>query len=234
MNYHKQINIVRLLVFTSFIGFVSCEMDVMFHEALPPKVELINAIPETFQGVYLCESDSSLIYANENVIYRESYFTFITSVHRVRETENCSIVAGGLYLPGRKECVPFEYIDENTIIAKVYSIDTLFSFSNQEAMKLYKGALFVNYENAKNEWVSFMISPIEGDKLKWEIIDVPSKIKNIKAITHEYKEKRYKDDHMQYILKPTLVEFERILERKHITQFDILIPVNPEMQWKVQ
>lgn len=207
---------------------ISCKPNVLFQEAVPPGVDTISKIPANFQGVYMCESDSSRMYAEENVIYNETYRMFVTPISRVTEREDCSIVAGGLYLPGRKECIPFEYVNEDTIMAKIYSIDTLFSFKNTEAMKLYKGHLFMNYKNKLDEWVTYMITPMEDGAMNWELIDIPDKVKNVEAITHEYKTRKNKDDETMFIIKPTLVEFDRILRQDYMTPCDILIPINLE------
>ena len=136
---------MRLLGFLLILlTAISCEPAVVFKDAMPPEVDAITTIPKQFHGVYMCESDSSRIYIERDHAVQESYYQFITSVERVRESEDCSIVAGGLYLPGRKECIPFEWINEDSITAKVYELDTLFEFADDEVMKLYRGHLFLN------------------------------------------------------------------------------------------
>jgi len=218
-----------IIGFATLLMLVSCVPNVLFQEAVPPGVDAINEVPENFQGVFVCESDSSRIYADRFVVYNESYHMFVTAIDRVNETENCSIVAGGLYLPGRKECIPFEYIGEDSIQAKVYSIDTLFSFKDTEVMKLYKGRLFMNYQNDQNEWITYMISPMEDGAMNWEIIDVPDKVHTVEEITHDYKTRKNEDDETMYIIKPTLVEFDRILQKGYSSQCDILTPINFEL-----
>lgn len=204
---------------------LSCEPNVMFKEAMPPGVEAIDRIPERFQGAFICESDSSHVYAEEQLILRESYYMFITNIDRVRESDDCEIVKGGILLPGRQECVPIEYLGEGRIKATVYTIDTLFSFQKDEVLKLYKGRLFVNYKNSLDEWVTFMISPEEDGRMKWDIIDVPDQIKRVKEITYDYDTRVDRDHETIYIIKPTLVEFDRILYRDYVTECDILTPI---------
>lgn len=229
MNYFKIVNSGRLK-FMIWIGCLTmaCQPNVLFHEAVPPNVEAIYKVPSFFQGVFMCESDSSLMYAQENVIYNESYRMFVTPLKRVIEKEECSIVAGELYVAGNQECIPFEYLSEDTIQAKVYSRDTLFSFRESEVMKLYKGRLFMNYKNKRNEWVTYMITPLANRNMNWELIDVPDKINEIESITHDYTTRNYKQDETLFILKPTLVEFDRILSRQYTSSCDVLIPINLE------
>lgn len=223
------VNYIVAISFIAIVGFISCRPNVLFQESLPPGVDSIDRIPRMFQGVYICESDSSKMYADEKAVYNESYYQFITTLERIEETENCSIVAGGLFLPGRKECIPFEYIGEDSITAKVYTIDTLFSFRNDEIMKLYKGHLFMNYKNYLGEWITHMITPMEDRSMKWEIIDVPDKLNTIREITHEFTTRIDGSKATVYIIKPTLVEFDRILSRGYTRSCDILMPLNMEI-----
>lgn len=225
INYIKASSVFLIIL---SIGFYSCEPNVLFQEALPPEIAIINKIPNEFHGVYICESDSSRMYVDSYKAYNESYHLFKTSIDKVKETENCSIIAGGLYLPGRKECIPFEYIGEDSIMAKVYSIDTLFNFREDEILKLYKGRLFLNYKNGYDEWVSFMISPLEDGSLHWELILVPDKISKVEAITQNYKIKIDYDDNRKFIIKPSLVEFDKIIEKEYTRDCDILTPLNIE------
>lgn len=223
-NIYKSSHVLLIFITLNML-LSSCEPKVLFKEAAPPEIEKINRIPDNFLGVFLCESDSSKMYAEPFIVYNESYHMIITSVEKIRETEDCSILAGGLYLPGRKECIPFEYIGKDSIMAKVYTIDTLFNFRENEVLKLYKGRLFLNYKSGYDEWVTFMITPLEYGALEWEVIDIPDKISKVEAITHDYVVKRDRDDEERYIIKPSLIEFDKILEKEYTRECDILFPV---------
>ncbi len=217
------------ILFISIIVFASCESAVVFQDAMPPGVEAITEVPELFHGVYVCESDSSRIYIEKYDAVQESFYEFVTSIMRVRETEDCSIVAGGLYLPGRKECIPFEYINEDSISAKVYELDTLFSFQNDEIAKFYNGHLFLNKQNEEQNWITRMLTPQQGGSLILELITVPDNKRKVEEITIDYSTREIKKDNIQYIINPTLVEFERILDKEYTLECDILHPVNLEI-----
>lgn len=228
-------NISSLLFILSLTFFLSaCEINVFFKEASPPGVESISSIPGTFQGVYICESDSSRLYASTNVIYQESYVEFVTTLQNVKETESCSILNQGLYLPGRKECVPFEYIGEDSIRAKIYTIDTLFHFKpEKEVAKFYKGRLFLNKKSELDDWLTWMVTPNSDGTLLWELIKVPNDIDDLVDITHSIKDRpvfKLDKDEKQYIINPTLVEFDKILENDYLIKCDVLTPVNFELQ----
>jgi len=169
------------------------------------------------------------MFADEFAVYKESYRMFITTIEKVEQTEDCAIVAGGLYLPGRKECIPFDYIEDDKIVAKIYSIDTLFGFRKDEVLKLYKGRLFLNYQSEKNEWVCHMITPMRDRSMKWELINVPDEVNTIEEVTVDYTTRENKEEETLYVIKPTLVEFDQILDKNFVSDCDILYPINFEL-----
>lgn len=218
---------MRYIIFI-FLILIACEPNVVFEEALPPEIDAIDQIPEVFQGAFMCDSDSSRIYVDAFLAIHESYYKFYTTVEKVRETENCSIVAGGLYLPGRKSCIPFEYISEDSIMAKIYEQDTLFSFSDIEVAKTYKGRLFLNRQNERGHWITWMLSPESDGSMLLELIDVPDKKKSIDEISQVIHTRKTKKDKIQYIIKPSLVEFDKILKKGYTTECELLHPINME------
>ena len=220
---------MRLLGFLLILlTAISCEPAVVFKDAMPPEVDAITTIPKQFHGVYMCESDSSRIYIERDHAVQESYYQFITSVERVRESEDCSIVAGGLYLPGRKECIPFEWINEDSITAKVYELDTLFEFADDEVMKLYRGHLFLNKYSDDNHWITWMLTPQEDGALLFELIEIPDNKRKVEEITIDYSIIQKDEETVQYVINPTLVEFDRILDQEYVRECDILRPINFE------
>lgn len=209
------------------ISILSCDSNVVFEEAMPEHVEALKEIPHEFQGIYICSSDSSILYAHQNVIFIESYFQFFTTLDQVKETEDCTIIDNSLYLPGREECAPFTYVSEDTISVKVTFLDTLFGFREFEKVKLYKGRLFFSLLDKNNHWTSFMVSPKEEGILSFSMIDLSKDLEGLKDL--KYKEllrnKVGVDKKNQYLIKPTLIEFDKLLERDLTLICDSLVPI---------
>ena len=217
-----------IIYFVCISGFFGCELNVLFDKAVPPGIEAIDQVPTIFQGVYLCESDSSIIYSDRFIVYQESHFEFKTTLQKVKETEGCSIVVGGIYLPGRQECVPFEYIGGDSITAIIYDIDTLFAFREGEVLKYHKGHLFINYQDDNSNWMTFMITPLPDGALKWELIEIPNVENKINDITDQVVAVENDKNKKKYVINPSLVEFEYILEKDYTRLCDILNPINFE------
>ncbi len=219
-----------ILLLGIIIAIHSCEPNVVFETAQPRDIEAIDKIPEQFQGTFMCESDSTYIKISDFVAFQERRFIFITTIQQVRETENCSIADGGLYLPGRKDCIPFDYLSEDSIRAEIWEYDTLFSFHPDEVAKFYKGHLFLNQKLKTGAWMTWMLTPENNDALTLKLIDVPDNLKTIEKVSHEVRTIPKEDDKYQYVINPTLVEFDRILEMDFLLECETLFPVNFETE----
>ncbi len=220
----KQYFLLSALSLSSLL-YISCFPDVLFVQALPPDIEALTVVPIEYQGQYLCESDSSIMHVESNLVFVESYNQFITTIDEVQETQECSILAGGLFLPGRQQCIPIEIINGDTIIGSIYDIDTLFSFKEDEILKSHKGRLFLNYRNDASHWSTFVITPQVDGTLLWTLIDVPDDSDKIEEITNDYTPYVKSNRRIKYILNPTLKEFESILNKDYTDFCDILVPI---------
>ena len=206
----------------------ACQPVTAFDKPMPPDIESITSIPEPFIGVYLCESDSNLIYIDQHEIYKESLREFYTTRDKVKETENCALVAGGLFLPGRAACIPVEFIGEDSIYAKIYEVDLLFGFRENEIAKYHNGHLFLNLKDKKDYWYTFLFTPNNDGSVEWKLVDVPNVIDSIENITHNYTSIEIEKNRRQFVLSPTLVEFEDILEKEYFLNCEYLTPINSE------
>ncbi len=220
-----------LYVFLIFSLLFSCEQNVVFIEPLPPGINVITKIPDVFQGVFTCESDESIFYVEEKIIYKESFFPFITTVERINETEHCSILDGGMYLRGKEECIPFEYISEDTIQAKIYSQDTLWTVNPNQVMKLYDEQLYLNIKQLDHQWSTFVITPQQDKTLLWELIHIPNNLRSVEKVTSNFEQKKIKDDkQLQYLLDLSMDDFNNIFKNKYFVECDILTPYNNEIK----
>jgi|GEM_PF-1173224 len=214
-----------LIISLTFISF-GCDTNVMFEDAMPPNVDIITTIPSSYQGTYLCESDSSIIHATNRSLVRESFLRFSSPIDQVRETEGCEIKNDSLFMPWSDVCLPFDYINDSTITATVHKFDTLFKFRKEEIAKYYKGRVFLNaqiYNDKK--WVTSMLTKQEDGSVKWEQIQMPEDIEKVTAITPDFETKKTRKDETIYILNPTLVEFDKILEKNYVRQCDVFTPI---------
>ncbi len=218
-----------ILIIMSFCLLGGCEMNVFFDDAMPPGVAVLNYIPEEYQGIYLCQSDSNQIYVEDRIIFEQSNYQFIADINRVKETENCSIVDGGLYIPGKKQCFPFVMINEDSLMAIITYRDTLFSIGERQIVKQHKGRLFLNQQTEEQNWITFMITPSGGGELLWELIDVPDKEETISSLTENYEAWADRSNELKYTLRPTLIEFEELIKQEtNMMECDVLIPISIE------
>ena len=220
-----------LVILISVVVLSSCEPKVLFENALPPDTKPLSTIPVEFQGVFYSECDSTVLHATSDVIYTDAYFQFVTTVTSVQEREECKITDQGFYLHGTKECAPFEYLNGDTILVKLHQKDTMFHISKGQVAKLYKGRLFLNSRDVNNNWMTSIVTPGEAGRLHWDLIDIPNKVDKIKKITSDYTSYKRSDDSEIFVIKPTQIEFEKLLSKEYLTECDVFIPLTFQLEY---
>lgn len=215
---------MRYLLLLSIAFLFACEPKVYFAEPQPKELKALTAIPTDFRGIYIFASDSSIVRANNDVIAIDSYFEYETRLSNAQESESCKIANGGIYLRGAKKCIPYESIDEDIVRAKIYSIDTIFTFNKYNVAKLYKDKLFLSYRDKEGRWVVNALTPLKSGSFLWELIDIPDRVHTIESISPSYRRVMKSDSTFFYIVDPDLKGFQKILDREYMTYCDTLHP----------
>lgn len=209
----------------------ACETKVMFKNAIPPEGKVLRTIPTPFLGVYYSQCDSTILHALPDVIYKEGYFEFTTTTAKIQEEKGCRIADNGMYLRGTKECVPFEYVNGDTINVKLIQKDTLFVISEHQVAKLYEGHLYLNHKDNNHNWIASRVTPRADGSLLWELVDVPNRVEKVREITKDYQSYIRRDDEEIFVLNPTQIEFETLLNKGYLRECDVFIPLTLEIKY---
>jgi len=231
MNFYINNIDLKFLTLMFVSTFFACTPDVYFKKPVPPNIEISTSIPDKYCGLYYFESDSSAIMVYNNMIVTESVFKYETTLDKVLESENCSVVDGGLHLRGRRECFPFKYISEDTILVEITEMDTIFSFTEDQVLKFDGESIFMNYRNAPEEWATTIIKEdgTTGD-FSMHLIMIPNKKRVIKSITKKYTKRLDRDSTYIYIIDPNPKEFKRAIKTKYLKFYDKIISPNLEIE----
>lgn len=221
---------MKALYFLFIIFLFSCEPTVVFDQAQPPGIDALGTIPESFVGTYRCQSDSSLVIIEPHVAYQQANYKVVVSLDQIEETENCSLAAGGLYIPGRKECFPVEYISDDTVTAYITEIDTLFYFNDSQVIKEWRGALIINQKLESTDWMVWTLQRNDDGSLLLDYISIPEEITDMKDISKEFTKESMSEDYERYVLSPTLREFDNLIDNlDYHMNCDLFIPVTLEI-----
>ena len=203
-----------------------CEPGLVYEQAVPPGIENLPEIPTIYQGSFVCSSDSTHVYVTDKAIIEEYYHKFVTSIDKINESDNCVIVGRGIHFKDQEVCVPFEYISDRLVTGQIYKVDTLFSISEKQVLRSYKGHLFFNYQLPQGTWVATMLTPTDDAGFSLRLLDMEEDVSKIKTVTTDIKTKELKDDQVQYILNPTIVEFDKIMEAPNRTACEQFIRIS--------
>ena len=219
-----QINLLLLIL----ILFWSCEPPVVFDQAYPIGEADLDNIPNSFQGSFICESDSSIVHISDQLIIHESYYRFRSKLKDLEEREDCSIEDDKIFLKGMSECVPLKYINDSIVEGEYMMTDTLFKNKSHAFARLYRGHLFLSQKIKSNEWIVHFLTP-DGNNLFYRAIADKSSIKEIEVITPIEKLEQADSDKPRYRITPTLKEFDLLIDSPSIfIECEYLIHINIE------
>ena len=209
----------------------ACTPPVVFDQAQPIDGESVNEIPASYQGLYVCESDSTLIIISDHIVYAQHEHYFIISTEGLEEREDCSLIENEVYLPGKDMCIPIEYIDEKTVKGYITDIDTLFIMDVNHVAKSYRGHLFLSKKLDNQEWAVSMLSHDETGNLLYRGITEDSDFRGINRITPMKEITRPSDRKRRFKITPDQTAFDLLINDPDIfIDCEYLMRVNLEVE----
>jgi len=202
---------MRILIFLCILIPFACSPPVVFEQAYPTDQQNLTAIPFSFQGAFICESDSALVIINDQSIILHKTHYFNTKMKYVEENENCKIVDDKMYVSGRLECIPVTIINDTIVRGTYKELDTLFLIQEGSLARLHNGHLVINQEVKNKEWAVSLLSHEFGGDMTYRAITKKTKIKNVKKITRITDITVESDRSPRYKVKPTMIEFNKLL-----------------------
>lgn len=208
---------IKLLVITIIVILNACVPPVVFDRPFPPNEDDLKEIPEKYHGVYMCESDSTLVFINESVIYAREPYYFEEKISDLEEFEDCTMVDGKLIMNATGEVVPVEFVGEDRVKGHFIEQDTLFHLGKEGIARPYDGNLLLSVSFKENEWSIYGLTRDAMGNVIYRAINESTDLELVDYITPLTEvEKEDVDDPPRYIARPTLVEFGRMFRNERI------------------
>lgn len=155
-----------LAIFISCKKIESIDDNILFGEPQPQNINDIKAFPRKIHGNYISDVDSSellidtfkVVYKSINVI--KSHINEFDSLAN-SENEIINLLKNEGY---------FVYVISDTIVLKLISYDTLFSFAKANTLRYHHRFLYLNNEISKNRWKLYRIGIFRMKKLSFETV----------------------------------------------------------------
>jgi len=208
---------LQILLISSFFILGACVPPVVFNQPFPPNEEDLKAIPTKYHGIYMCESDSTLVIINESVIYAREPYYFEEKISYLEEFEDCQFIDGKLVMNATGEIVPVEFVGEDKVRGHFIEQDTIFQLGDNGIARPYDDHLLLSVSFKDGEWsINGLTKEINGNVV-YRAINDASDLELVDSITPLTEiEKEEVDDPPRYIARPTLVEFERLFRNERI------------------
>jgi len=198
------------------IFFAYCTPPVVFDQPYPIDGEDLVEIPLAYQGTFICESDSSLltIAARDITVRKENYF--LLPVKDIEQREDCNIQGNEMYVSGRAECIPLEFVSDSLVKGFVIEYDTLFVMAEGSVARMYQGHVILSQELKDGEWAISLLSLENNADVKYRAITDKTKIKTISRITPMENITVESDKKDRYKIRPTMKQFDELLHNEKV------------------
>ena len=218
----KRIYILFLLFLFCFCkkagGYVT--VDLLFNSPQPVNSSELRKFPSKYRGAYL-NSDSLLLKINENEIVTEEDYKFKIHKNLLDSLKNEIDVADGNRVEKATQMrYGIKHIGDS-IVCIHKMVDTLFSFSNQQKLKIVGNHLILNTKDSvfwKVKIISFSKDIVEMKDVGFE-----EDLYQLDSITTI---KSKKIDAVSYLLSPSRKEFKtftKLKNRNFVTTFKKVI-----------
>lgn len=194
---------------------ISCTPPLVFTAAQPKGVKNQDAFQLHYQGTYFCTGDSSIVRVEENTLYKEKSFTFVTSLAELDAMEDVYFEEGKIYRDDQE--MPFEvlYLDDQTLAGTYTHRDTLFRVGPQQILKFYKGHHLLNTRINEKHWQLWLLSKDQLGNLVLSKTKLPERMSKLEAIT-PVKDIAQDTERPQFEINPTKAEFKKLLQTRLI------------------
>lgn len=201
-----------ITLFISIIVVISsCEPTVVFKTPQPKGIIEITSFSPEFRGTFFCESDSSLVVVDKNIIYKAHWFDFAIHEDRIESDSNLLKTDELLFVKDLGQSAMYK-IQNDTVYASIRLTDTLFILSEENILKSYKGHQVMNLKLKDGDYEVIILSLDEDTNLELKMATLPGEVEQLEKIT-SVKDVSY-DEVEQYQVNPTRLEFDEILKQE--------------------
>ena len=208
---------VKTLFFGALFVLISCKESSMmeeygvrfyFNEPQPVNDSDLKSFPAKYRGIYATTDEVRELHIDEKDIYYKYFLNGeITKSELETLTDSVTYNNGKLTVVSPDESVIYDTEEKgDTIFFHKQIMDTVFSLSEKQKAKRFKGQLVLS-EKDSVFWSARILS-VHNDTLYWKYFKDKSDFKKLKALVYDI---RTDEDTLKVYLNPSRKEFAKIL-----------------------
>jgi len=201
---------------SSILMVAACTPPVVFDQPYPIGEEDLEVLPPSYTGTFICESDSNLLIIDQHEITLRKENYFLMPLKDVEERPDCNIDGEEMYVEGRAECIPLEFVNDSLVKGFVEEYDTLFAMAPGSVARMYKGHVVLSQELNDGQWAVSLLSLESNSDITYRAITDKTRIKNVGKITSMENITTKEDKNDRYKIKPTMKQFDELLRDEKV------------------
>ena len=193
------------------LNLLSCDTPVIFTEPQPQNYQDQSSFYPYYKGSYFSELDSSIIIISDHVFSKERVYEIVEPKSVLDTMAGVELKDGQIRIKGESEWFPTTIIGDE-VRAIITMRDTLFEIGEDQVLTMFRGHQVLNNKRDDNYWEIAILSLDLQMNLAISIATEPEDLERLKQITPVKDLSR--GDTVQYLITPTVREFNRILKEK--------------------
>lgn len=211
----------KTFVFLVLIFLIGCGPYIYFKSPQPEKKKNIEGFPESMTGTYISLSDSSLLIIDSKKIVKKRFENMFMSIDSFKAETGDTIIKDTSFIFTDNWHINMKVLGDSIYVNSSREED-VFSFSDEQLLRKYKGYYFLNFKDTNDLWRVELIKRSK-DTLEFGSILTKEDLDRVKGITsvESYVDSNESGKSTKYYLKPSKREVRKIL--KYRTKGEIFI-----------
>ena len=204
----------RIIILLGLLFLFSCGPFIYFKSPQPVKKSNLSSFPKDLYGSYLSLSDSSIIVIESQKIVKKRFENMVMSFDEYTKETGDSLFRDTTFLFTDNWLINMKTVGDS-IAVKSSRIEELFSITNKQILRKYKGYYFLNYQDTNNLWRVELLKQ-ERDTLEFGTILTKEDLEKIKSFTivESYVDTTESGKSTKYYLNPSKREVRKILKTR--------------------
>ena len=206
----KKISFISLVIL--LLAFSSCNQELNFEEPQPTEKKNETKFKNKYRGEYLCIEDSSILIISKNKITQSWDIETKLTKTQIDTTSELELKDGLLYIESNELPLNVDFLGDTAVVSYNYK-DTIFSISDEQLLRYFKGIYFLNYKQFENSWnVKTLSFNKEGMLTINKIYANEEDVEKIKDLTNIVETTDDEGTVIDYTVHPTRKELKEILK----------------------
>jgi len=204
----------RTLILLALVFLIGCGPYIYFKSPQPERKSNLSSFPKNLYGAYLSLADSSILIIDAKKIVKKRFENMMMSFEEYSKETGDTIFKDTTFLFTDNWLINMKVVGDSIFVNSSREED-IFTISNDQLLRKYKGYYFLNYKDSNDLWKVELLK-LTKDTLEYGNILIKEDLEKIKGFTsvESYIDTTESGKSTKYYLNPAQREVKKILKNR--------------------